>query len=298
MKKIISAIIFIIVILLLCSCSGKVKYTIYSDGSFDGEGSGNNISGKTPSNVEWSSSSKEFFVESRTMLDDIDSSLPKTRVVSMLDDSYSVELIKNYKTGVSEIERYKDKYSQYDMYMGEHLVVEFLHSTDKIVFFSNTNRADRDAKGDCTEQDAISVATSAIKSLYGSEIAAQYEQSEVLSGEGEEKDSYLVVFERKEDVWGIYTEDCIQVRVNLAGKIIAINATFMGVFDTAKDDITEKELNNALNALEKSIKGTWKIAEKKLIIDENGDYYIKAYTLHDGKNTSDFAPPVLYINIQ
>ena len=298
MKEIISMICVITLVLSLCSCVGEsVKYTIYSDSDLkSGIQSGaldislpNNVELKTEGEIDFSPSNEEE-------VDPNDAA--KTREVQISDFSYSVDLVKSYKNDLSNIERYKGQYSKYNKYRGQNVTVELLENTDKIVFFSNTNREDRTAEGNCTEDEAIHIAGKTLNSLYGKEIADKYVQSKVIFSDSGTKTGYFIVFERKEDVFGMLTDDYIEVSVNKAGKIIAINARFMGVFDTTKDDITEKELDNALNALKKSVKGTWKIAEKRLIIDSNGDYYIKAYTVPADDKPSEYVSPVLYINIQ
>ncbi|MBQ7375397.1 MAG: hypothetical protein IJW52_00740 [Clostridia bacterium] len=298
MKQIMSMICFITLVLSLCSCGGeRIKYTIYSDFDLKSGIQSGALDISLPNNVELKSEGEiDFSPLNEEEIDPNDAA--KTREVQISDFSYSVGLVKSYKNDLSNIERYKGQYSKYNKYRGQDATVELLENTDKIVFFSITNREDRTAEGNCTEDEAIHIAEETLNSLYGKEIAENYVQSKAIFSDSGTKTGYFIVFERKEDVFGILTDDYIEISVNKAGKIIAINARFMGVFDTAKEDISKKELENALDTLEKSIKGVWKIAEKRLVIDSKGDYYIRVYTLPDGENASDFPPPVLHINVK
>lgn len=161
-------------------------------------------------------------------------------------------------------------------------------------FFSNVDD-DRTASGDLTADEARTIADATLLSLYGELAQQEYVYESTLNTATQQKVGYCVVYRKY--VWGVRSEDSIQISVNLKGDIVSINAKSLGMFSLAESQITKEEIDNAITALHETFSDNWTVYDEKLILDAEGDYYVSASIYRKAENGMTEACAV-YINVQ
>ena len=93
---------------------------------------------------------------------------------------------------------------------------------------------------------------------------------------------YLIAFYKKllthqhtKYVYGLQTEDDVSITLNMQGEIIGINASHLGVFNNAENELSKEHIDNAVSALNDNFSKEWTIVGHRLVTNSKGDYYIR-----------------------
>ena len=82
----------------------------------------------------------------------------------------------------------------------------------------------------------------------------------------------------------------------MKGEVVSINALYKGTLAGIENEVSQKDIEDALLAVEEYFGDKWTIDDyKEIISDSQGDYYIRTfvYRMVDGERQSE----TIYINI-
>ena len=288
MKKAVAIISFILILTTLVSCSKKVEYTIYVDHSA-GIDSSDSSSFKYPVK---SADEKVFSFAEKTEISK-PANAEDTKKLTLLGVTYNLDYRRTFKTAISASERLGDLGS-INEYTRDDFIAEF-NSDGTLIFFSDLG-TDRRNEGDFTEDAATETADKLVKELYGDDIENQYERTKLSGSAGASKKTYSFSYKRK--VHGFDTIDTILIKFNMEGKLVCVNAKNMGTMETAEKDLKKSEIEKAIKAINDNYSGKWNVSDSyTLIVDSNGDYYIRGGVSRKNESGSIIAMQV-YTNIK
>ncbi len=187
--------------------------------------------------------------------------------------TYLLQYNRTFETALSSSENLKD-YSKFNEYKSETVRVYTRVSTGEILFFSNVDENDRKASGDLTADDAKKIADSTLLTLYGSSIQEEYLYDTTVQKDSRHDVHHTVVYRKY--VWGVPTKDKIQISVNMKGDVVALNAIMLGVFSQAEDQLTKKEIDDAISVLHEALSNECTMFDETLTVDSKGAFYIYA----------------------
>ena len=199
--------------------------------------------------------------------------------------SYADEVLLNDKFNIL---------SAYDEYEGETCNFQIRQSDNRLLFFFNRNMEKYLQEGDLTEEQAKEIAKEQLTLLYGSTVLSEYQQTNVIRTDDQLKNSYTVVYTKY--VYGLQTEDDISITLNMQGEIIGINASHLGVFNNAENELSKEHIDNAVSALNDNFSKEWTIVGHRLVTDSKGDYYIRANGFLTSENGNEAI--VIYVNVK
>ena len=283
-------------VLLLSSCRlferENTAYTIYYTSFLSGTLTDTNKMGSTVKfkNVE----QKDFSHVSRTE-SIINHKVETERSITVNGKSFPVFYQETWENSLISSRKYK-KYGSYDSYRNGGVFAEIRGETNELIFFLNLDVNNKVPAGDMTEADAKQLAESVITSLYGTDTLQEYRYETTFCSRDEHRDEYTVLYIKY--VWDIPTDEQINVTMNMNGEISCVNAKLLGLYSTAEKDLSKTDIENATQALQQSLPENWAIMDPSLILDSEGDYYIKAF-VYDTKPTSEgIEGSTVYINVQ
>ena len=283
-------------VLLLSSCRlferENTAYTIYYTSFLSGTLTDTNKMGSTVKfkNVE----QKDFSHVSRTE-SIINHKVETERSITVNGKSFPVFYQETWENSLISSRKYK-KYGSYDSYRNGGVFAEIRGETNELIFFLNLDVNNKVPAGDMTEADAKQLAESVITSLYGTDTLQEYRYETTFCSQDEHRDEYTVLYIKY--VWDIPTDEQINVTMNMNGEISCVNAKLLGLYSTAEKDLSKTDIENATQALQQSLPENWAIMDPSLILDSEGDYYIKAF-VYDTKPTSEgIEGSTVYINVQ
>ena len=306
MKKTIILICAILTMSVLVSCASNtqtnnkgdgnlsnkapVQYSIYYDPSAGGlESSEGESTGITLKNAE----SKIFSFASKNEVSK-PSDVEEVKTIELNGKLYSLPYRQTYETAISGASDFA-KYGKFNGYKSDTARIDTRLGTGELLFFANVDINDRTVSGNLTADEVRTIADATLVSLYGELAQQEYEYESTLHTDTQQKVGYSVVYRKY--VWGVRTNDSIQISVNMKGDIMAINAKSLGMFSLAESQITKEEIDNAIAALHETFSDEWTVYDEKLILDAEGDYYVSAgiYRKAESGMTEAFA---VYINVQ
>jgi hypothetical protein len=217
------------------------------------------------------------------------------RSITVNGKSIPVFYQETWENSLISSRKYK-KYGSYDSYRNGGVFAEIRGETNELIFFLNLDVNNKVPAGDMTEADAKQLAESVITSLYGTDTLQEYRYETTFCSQDEHRDEYTVLYIKY--VWDIPTDEQINVTMNMNGEISCVNAKLLGLYSTAEKDLSKTDIENAIQALQQSLPENWAIMDPSLILDSEGDYYIKAF-VYDTKPTSEgIEGSTVYINVQ
>lgn len=206
--------------------------------------------------------------------------------------TYSLEYSKTYKTALSSSDSLKG-YSLFNSYRSDTVWADTRVDTNELLMFTILDADELIAAGDVTEDEAMAVAESTFLSLYGKESINEYTYEDTVYTDTELVVQYTVVYRKY--VFGIPTNDTVQISVNMKGNVVGINAKSMGMFSSAEEQLSKDSISDALSMLNKTFSDDWNIGTTMLVLDAEGNYYISAQL---SRNVSGELEAILvYINV-
>ena len=170
--------------------------------------------------------------------------------------------------------------------------IEIDATTGEIAFFS-TNFERKKEDGDLSEEQAEKIAEETICKLYGSNTLNEYKHSITTKVE-EDMKFYALCYSKY--VHGLLTTDDIEICVNMKGEVTSVNALYKGTLAGIENAVSQKDIEDALSAVEEYFGDKWIIDDfKQIVSDSQGDYYINAFIRRtvDGEVQSE----TIYISI-
>jgi hypothetical protein len=164
--------------------------------------------------------------------------------------------------------------------------------TGELAFFSSKSGLKKE-DGDLSEEQAKKIAEDTICKLYGANTLNEYKHRKTTKVENNGK-FYVNVYSKY--VHGVLTNDDIEVCVNMKGEVTSINALYKGTLAGIENEVSQKDIEDALSAVEEYFGDKWTIEDyKEIVSDSQGDYYICTfvYRMVDGARQSE----TIYINI-
>ena len=206
--------------------------------------------------------------------------------------TYSLEYSKSYKTALSSSDSLKG-YSLFNSYRSDTVLADTRVDTNELLMFTILDTDELIAAGDVTEDEAMAVAESTFLSLYGKESRNEYTCEDTVYTDTELVVQYTVVYRKY--VFGIPTNDTVQISVNMKGDVVGINAKSMGMFSSAEEQLSKDSISDALSMLNKTFSDDWNIGTTMLVLDAEGSYYISAQL---SRNVSgELEAMLVYINV-
>lgn len=216
---------------------------------------------------------------------------PQFREFSIGNEIFKAEYYQSKKSeAFSDADPTLAKFAAYDEYVSiepEHINAYFRTDTGELIFFLAYDR-NNETDNAITRDDARKIATDWFVDLYGKEALSEY--SLIVDAESSRENSYPFVFYKT--INGIRTHDYVTINISLQGKLFALNAKNMGLFNRLENDITEKQVTNAETALLNSITSAYKITYRELFVDTvTGKCYLMVNA------SSDSSRELFYINV-
>ena len=294
MKKVIMLIVALSLSIIMISCNKDNKetqdnqetekenkeYAIYLADSYSYDPL--TLESKENAKVKVSSEQKQFYLSTSDALER-DENAPDTFVYNIGADEITCNFQETYEMGSKKLNRYMSE---------ESTTIDIDVITGEIVFLSsNVERAKKD--GDLSEEQAEKIAEETICKLYGSNTLNGYKHW-ITTKKEENRKIYTVVYSKY--LHGILTNDDIEIRINMKGEVVSINALYKGTLLGIENEVSQKDIEDALSAIEEYFGDKWTIDDyKEIISDSQGDYYIRTfvYRMVDGERQSE----TIYINI-
>ncbi len=197
------------------------------------------------------------------------------QTIKLNGKEYTLQYKETCGTEIASTEKF-EKYGKYNTYVKDELHAETRVDTNELLFFCILDQ-NVYAGSNITENYARAIAKDTISSLYG-HLENEYEYDTTVRS-----NTKTTVVYRKY-VWGIPTKDSIQISVNMKGEVTAINAKMLGMFSSAEKDITKEQIDNAIAYLNETFSDVYNLGKIELVIDGEGDYYIRTSLLNKGSN--------------
>ena len=294
MKKVIMLIVALSLSIIMISCNKDNKetqdnqetekenkeYAIYLADSYSYDPL--TLESKENAKVKVSSEQKQFYLSKSDTLER-DENAPDAFVYNIGADEITCNFQKTYEMGSKKLNRYMSE---------ESTTIDIDVITGEIVFLSsNVERAKKD--GELSEEQAEKIAEETICKLYGSNTLNGYKHW-ITTKKEENRKIYSVVYSKY--LHGILTNDDIEIRINMKGEVVSINALYKGTLLGIENEVSQKDIEDALSAVADFFGDKWTIDDyKEIVSDSQGDYYIRTfvYRMVDGARQSE----TIYINI-
>lgn len=301
MKKVFKIISYILLTTVLASCANNLEnakennsstepknYVIYSN-TADGESFKEE---QDSIEITFKDAGTKVFTFSRKTKISKPSDADDQQTLELNGKTYSLQYSRTYETELSSSKNFKE-YSKFNTYESDMIRVDTRVATNELLFFANLDQNDSIVTGDMTEDKAKIIADSTILSLYGESAQQEYTYETTVYTNSQLMVEYTVVYRKY--VWGIPTNDAIQISVNMKGEVVAVNARSLGMFSLAESQIEKKAIEDAISTLQATFSENWTIGTTTLVLDAEGDYYISAKIFR--KNTQGIEAMEVYINL-
>lgn len=288
-------ILFIFLLLSAVSCANQpVEYVIYYDSTMGAPQKAQESISKETEILFENMSSKDFSYSSKTKVENPDAKA--TRTISITGKQYELNHLRSYDTSLSTGANSKlHPYGQFEHYRleqdGDAVEAVFRRGTDKLVSFSN--KGERHNSGAVSKESAEQLAYATLIEVYGEKTAKKYSLHTVVEPTNSSLSAYTFVYAKY--ICGYPTTDDISITYNTAGKLVSINATTYGIFDSVEDSISEKKITNAKEALLNTISDSYTIQSIYLALDSDGQCYLQVSTTRTVNG--ELRGEMLYINI-
>lgn len=278
----------------------KPQYTLYfldSAGQMMGTELIDKNTGESVSLEQAESKIFSFYTKTEVVRPD---NIPEQYSVTLGGKTYVLDYRSTLETVIASSEKFS-KYGRLVEYQTEMdpdtspytVRAEIRPYTNELLLFAILSGKALKARGNLTEEGARTAADAALLSLYGESAGQEYSYDTTVYTDDQSVTQYTVVYRKV--VWGMPTNDAIQISVNMKGEIVGINAKYLGMYSSAENDIQKSDLDNAAAVLREALSDSWTILETTLIIDSEGDYYIRALTARSTSDGLDAAE--VYINV-
>lgn len=264
MKRVLCIILAILTTLCMFACQEEIEYTIYSSGT--NSASDTSVAEKVTFK---SSSGLETYLGS--ISDEVNESLDKTKLFQIDGKKYELEyrVTAHTDAALCNNETIVDNYSEYEFYYTTNIsseinsiILKYHRDTDRIMDLVITGDV-REKGGTFTEKQAKDKSRKVLHEMYA-EYCEEIEEEYAISAWS--SDTEVTVMYSK-NIAGYDTTDRIVLSFNLAGELIGINATMLGIFAPIEDEITKGRIEKAKEVLLDSISDKWTITGEELIMD-------------------------------
>ena len=217
--------------------------------------------------------------------------LKGTKSFSILGKEWSLVYTGSYST--AESEKIKNVLS-YDSYIDENSLLEINPVTNEIAFFRDGTINRNTTPDKCDKEQAEAKADDIIKQLYGEDVLDSYKHSDTIETKDGSSKHYTVVYKRY--IHGCPTDDSILISIDKGGEFLSVNAITKGLFLNSEKEITKKEAEAAIAALNSAFAENWSLGEPSLTRDSKGDYYVECLIYRNNNGQSESLQ--IYINVQ
>lgn len=185
-------------------------------------------------------------------------------------------------------------YAAYDQYsytnVGAVIDAHYRQETGELLYYLDSIAYGKTG-GDFTKEQATQYAADDLLSIWGAPIASRYSYQ----GTTETETHITVIYEYK--IHSYQTLDQIILIYNRQGQLALISAEYCGMFEVVKDGITKERLQAAEAVLTESILEEIELGTTMLVLDAQGDVYLKIVGYRTSPNNSFSAPCEFYINV-
>ena len=217
--------------------------------------------------------------------------LTGTKVFSILGEERSLIYMDSYSA--AESEKIKNVLS-YDRYIDENSLLEINPVTNEIAFFRDGTINRNTTPDKCNKEQAEAKADDIIKQLYGEDVLDSYKHSDTIETKDGSSKHYTVVYKRY--IHGCPADDSILISIDKSGALLSVNARTKGLFLNSENEITKKEAEAAIAALNSAFAENWSLGEPSLTRDSKGDYYVECLIYRNNNGQSESLQ--IYINVQ
>ena len=253
------------------------EYVIYLADSYSYDSL--TLESKENAKVKVSSEQKKFYLPTSEL--ERDENAPDTFVLGA--DEITFNFKKTYEMG-------ERKLNEYEAEDGTWIEIDAI--TGELAFFSSKSGLKKE-DGDLSEEQAKKIAEDTICKLYGANTLNEYKHKVTIKNDKDRK-FYANVYSKY--VHGVVTNDDIEICVNMKGEVTSINALYKGTLAGIEDEVSQKDIEDALLAVKEYLGDEWIIDDyKEIVSDSQGDYYINAFIRRtvDGEVQSE----TIYISI-
>ncbi len=283
MQRTLSIFLIVLTVFLLIACGEDVEYKVYKLGQKDASVQQSGIG-------TLHSASKLHFEKDDEVMVFENTVAPQTKTVSIGDNEFTFSYEKSTQnlraTSKKKILQEFGKVDEYKM-VDDNGYVEatFDSETGKLLYYSD--RRTYNNLGDFTVEEAKQDAEEFIKVQLGTNALDGFTLDRAYEDEFMNKKRIVVNYRKY--LYGIETTEYIRVWFDLEGNVNAFNAENTHLFDTAKDELSEKKVKNAEEALLDSLSDADYIQDdRRLLVDvTTGIFYLEITA--DGE--------VYYINV-
>jgi hypothetical protein len=271
MKRILSIFLIAFTVFLLIACGGDVEYKIYSMGQKD-------ASVQQSGMGTLYSASKLCFSQDDKVVSFENTAAPQTKTLSIGENELTFSYEKSSQnlraTSKKKALQALGKVDEYVMLADNgHVKATFDSETGKLLYYSD--RRTYDNSGNFTVEEAKKASEEFIKEQLGTNALDGFSLDRAYEDEFMNKKRIVVNYRKY--LYGIETTEYIRVWFDLKGNVNAFNAENTHLFDTAKDELSEKKVKNAEKALLDALSDADYIQEeRRLLVDvTTGIFYLE-----------------------
>lgn len=272
----------------------EIEYVIYSSAT-DGADELTADTAALPNNVIFKDSSEiDFSLAPQTSVTNENASEAKT--VTVNGSNYSVPLVQSYSTALANCDIAElQAFALIDQYvLPDSIIAEYRHNSGELLFYLDLKATA--GSGDITPDNATTIASNFIASLYGDTVMAQYTHVRTTDPDGT-----FIYVNYVRTIHGYPTSDTIRVKLTRNGEIAMINATQMGIFQPIENEITLNRIRAAEAVLRSSVPTAWTFEEdtKTLVIGSDGKCYLEIISLRNSQDDNEMESTTnkLHINV-
>ena len=205
--------------------------------------------------------------------------------ISIQGRTYKMEYSATYRPKIADNEKFGSSKDFHEYMQDTKMRMRVNVATNELILFSDAKKAS--IKGIISESSGISIADEIFKQVYGEELRNEYKCIGFVEGNDT---PYNVTYVRQ--VFGMDTNEVIGISLNGNGDVFRIQAQMFRMYDDAEKDITKEEIDAAKKHLTEKLSSKYDIRYTDLIINSEGDYYVRAYVWIN--NSFELA----YVNVQ
>ena len=205
--------------------------------------------------------------------------------ISIQGRTYKMEYSATYRPKIADNEKFGSSKDFHEYMQDTKMRMRVNVATNELILFSDAKKAS--IKGIISESSGISIADEVFKQVYGEDLRNEYKCIGFVDGSDT---PYNVTYVRQ--VFGMDTNEVIGISLNGNGDVFRIQAQMFRMYDDAEKDITKEEIDAAKKHLTEKLSSKYDIRYTDLIINSEGDYYIRAYVWIN--NSFELA----YVNVQ
>ena len=226
-----------------------------------------------------------IFSSNGTKLLEVSDKVDDFKEITIQGRTYRAEYSATYRPKIADNEKFGSSKDFHEYMQDTKMRMRVNVATNELILFSDAKKAS--IKGIISESSAISIADEVFKQVYGEDLRNEYKCIGFVDGSDT---PYNVTYVRQ--VFGMDTNEVIGISLNGNGDVFRIQAQMFRMYDDAEKDITKEEIDAAKKYLTEKLSSKYDIRSTELIINSEGDYYVKAYVWIN--NSFELA----YVNVQ